>query len=139
MIEYSPFDRRTFLRRGAMGAGALWAASLGPYMARRAEGAAIASPYGPIAATADEVTGLELLKLPAGTPYLDKRSITYRNDAAGGTTNIIAEGRSQSSEGNGTLLPRSDDGGSEQRLRLRNRRSPRGRCSSTIRTTKRSS
>ena len=138
MIEYSPFDRRTFLRRGAMGAGALWAASLGPYMARRAEGAAIASPYGPIAATADEVTGLELLRLPAGfryrsyswtgdvmadevrcpnlhdgmavvdaqgnsgriilvrnhegaagTPYLDKRSITYRNDAAGGTTNII--------------------------------------------------
>ena len=46
MIEYSPFDRRTFLRRGAMGAGALWAASLGPFMARRAEGAAIASPYG---------------------------------------------------------------------------------------------
>ena len=25
----------------------------------------------------------------AGTPYLDKRSITYRNDAAGGTTNLI--------------------------------------------------
>ena len=138
MIEYSPFDRRTFLRRGAMGAGALWAASLGPFMARRAEGAAIPSPYGDIFPTADEVTGLQLLKLPvgfryrsyswtgdvmaddvrcpnlhdgmavvdaqgnsgriilvrnhegaAGTPYLDKPSITYRTDASGGTTNLV--------------------------------------------------
>ncbi len=46
MLDYSPFDRRTFLRRGAMGAGAVWAASFAPFMARRAEGAAIASPYG---------------------------------------------------------------------------------------------
>jgi secreted PhoX family phosphatase len=138
MIEYSQFDRRTFLRRGAMGAGALWAASLGPFMARRAEGAALPSPYGDIFPTADEVTGLELLKLPsgfryrsyswtgdvmaddvrcpnlhdgmavvdaqgnsgriilvrnhegaAGAPYLNKPSITYRTDAAGGTTNLI--------------------------------------------------
>ncbi len=138
MIVDNEFDRRTFLRRGAMGAGALWAASLGPFMARRAEGAAIPSPYGPLAPTIDESTGLPLLRLPAGfryksyswtgdvmaddvrcpnlhdgmavvdaqgnsgriilvrnhegaagTPYLDKRSITYRNDAAGGTTNLI--------------------------------------------------
>jgi len=138
MIENNEFDRRTFLRRGAMGAGAVWAASFGPFMARRAEGAAIASPYGPIAPTVDEVTGLMLLSLPAGfryrsyswtgdvmaddvrcpnlhdgmavvdaqgnsgriilvrnheggggTPYLNKPSITYRNDAAGGTTNLI--------------------------------------------------
>ena len=138
MTDFSQFERRTFLRRGAMGAGALWASSLAPFMARRAEGAAIPSPYGDIFPTADEMTGLELLKLPAGfryrsyswtgdvmadevrcpnlhdgmavidaqgnsgriilvrnhegaagTPYLNKRSITYRTDAAGGTTNLI--------------------------------------------------
>ena len=138
MIENNEFDRRTFLRRGAMGAGALWAASFGPYMARRAEGAAIPGPYGPVFPTIDESTGLPLLKLPAGfryrsyswtgdmmadevrcpnlhdgmavidaqgnsgriilvrnheggggTPYVNKRSITYRDDAAGGTTNLI--------------------------------------------------
>ena len=138
MIENNEFDRRTFLRRGAMGAGALWAASFGPYMARRAEGAAITSPYGPVFPVMDESTGLQLLKLPAGfryrsfswtgdlmadevrcpnlhdgmavvdaqgksgriilvrnheggegTPYVNKRSITYRDDAAGGTTNLI--------------------------------------------------
>ena len=69
MIEHSQFDRRTFLRRGAMGAGALWALSLAPFMARRAEGAAIASPYGAIFPTADETTGLPLLKLPDGFRY----------------------------------------------------------------------
>lgn len=138
MIVDNEFDRRTFLRRGAMGAGALWAACFGPYMARRAEGAAIASPYGTPIPTMDESTGLQLLKLPpgfrymsyswtgdlmaddvrcpnlhdgmavidaqgnsgriilvrnheggAGTPYLNKPSITYRNDATGGTTNLI--------------------------------------------------
>jgi uncharacterized protein len=138
MTEFTQFERRTFLRRGAMGAGALWAFSLAPFMARRAEGAAIPSPYGDIFPTADETTGLQLLRLPAGfryqsfswtgdvmadqvrcpnlhdgmavidaqgnsgriilvrnhegaagTPYLNKRSITYRTDAAGGTTNLI--------------------------------------------------
>jgi len=131
-------DRRTFLRRGAMGAGALWALSLNPFMARRAEGAAIPSPYGPISPKIDETTGLPLIKLPdgfrymsfawtgdlmadgvrcpnlhdgmavvdtegnsgrlilvrnhegaAGRPYLDKPSITYMADGAGGTTNIV--------------------------------------------------
>ncbi len=43
MTEFT-YDRRTFLRRGAMGAGALWALSLDPFIARRAEGAAIPSP-----------------------------------------------------------------------------------------------
>ena len=57
MIDDSQFDRRTFLRRGAMGAGAVWAASFAPFLARRAEGAAIPSPYGPICPQADEVTG----------------------------------------------------------------------------------
>src|SRR5262245_23728978 len=136
------FDRRTFLRRGAMGAGAMWAFSLGPFMARRAEGAGIASPYGPIAPRLDETTRLPLLQLPpgfryisygwtgdvmdddvltpslhdgmavidqqgnsghlilvrnhepaGGTPYLDKRSITFAADGAGGTTNVIFDAR----------------------------------------------
>jgi secreted PhoX family phosphatase len=144
MTEFTQFERRTFLRRGAMGAGALWAFSLAPFMARKAEGAAIPSPYGDIFPTADETTGLELLKLPAGfryqsfswtgdvmadqvrcpnlhdgmavvdaqgnsgriilvrnheggagTPYLNRPSITYRNDAAGGTTNLIFSLRHQ--------------------------------------------
>ncbi len=140
MMDFSQFDRRTFLRRGAMGAGAVWAASFEPFMARRVEAAsaAIASPYGDIFPARDETTGLELLKLPsgfryrsyswtgdvmadevrcpnlhdgmavvdaqgnsgriilvrnheggAGTPYLNKPSITYRADAAGGTTNLM--------------------------------------------------
>ena len=46
MTDFNGYDRRTFLRRGAMGAGAFWALSLNPFMARRAYGAAIASPYG---------------------------------------------------------------------------------------------
>src|SRR5688500_19989478 len=63
------FDRRTFLRRGAMGAGAFWVLSLDPFMARRAYGAAIASPYGTISPKLDETTGLPLLKLPDGFRY----------------------------------------------------------------------
>jgi secreted PhoX family phosphatase len=63
-------DRRTFLRRGAMGAGALWTLSLDAFMARRASGAPLMpSPYGPIAPTADETTGLKLLQLPQGFRY----------------------------------------------------------------------
>ena len=63
------FDRRTFLRRGAMGAGAFWALSLNPYMARRAHGAGIKSPYGSISPKIDDTTGLPLLKLPDGFRY----------------------------------------------------------------------
>ena len=70
MITDSTLDRRTFLRRGAMGAGALWAFSLGPFMDRRAEGAAIASPYGPISPKTDETTGLSLIQLPDGFRYM---------------------------------------------------------------------
>jgi secreted PhoX family phosphatase len=66
-------DRRTFLRRGAMGAGAVWALSLQDYAARAAQpGAAVIngiSPYGPISPKKDETTGLELLKLPDGFRY----------------------------------------------------------------------
>jgi secreted PhoX family phosphatase len=69
MTEFN-YDRRTFLRRGAMGAGALWALSLDPFMARRAEGAAIPSPYGPISPKIDETTGLPLIMLPDGFRYM---------------------------------------------------------------------
>ena len=71
MTEFT-YDRRTFLRRGAMGAGALWALSLDPFMARRAEGAAIASPYGPISPKIDETTGLPLIQLPDGFRYMSR-------------------------------------------------------------------
>lgn len=66
MTEFNGLDRRTFLRRGAMGAGAFWALSLNPFMARRAHGAGIPSPYGLISPKLDETTGLPLLKLPDG-------------------------------------------------------------------------
>ena len=79
MMDFSQFDRRTFLRRGAMGAGAVWAASFEPFMARRVEAAtaAIASPYGDIFPTRDETTGLELLRLPSGFRY---RSYSWTGD-----------------------------------------------------------
>ena len=72
-------DRRTFLRRGAMGAGALWALSLDPFMARRAEGAAIASPYGPISPKIDETTGLPLISCPTDSATC-RYSWTGRSD-----------------------------------------------------------
>jgi secreted PhoX family phosphatase len=142
MTEFNSLDRRTFLRRGAMGAGAFWALSLNPFMARRAHGAGIASPYGPISPRLDETTGLPLLKLPegfryqsfswtgdmmaddvrcpnlhdgmavidaqgnsghvvlvrnheggSGGPYVSKPSITYADDGAGGTTNLVFDVR----------------------------------------------
>lgn len=64
-------DRRTFLRRGAMGAGALWMFSLGELAARRPFGpVGMTSPYGPISPKQDDTTGLELLNLPDGFRYL---------------------------------------------------------------------
>jgi uncharacterized protein len=69
-MEISRTDRRTFMRRGAMGAGALWAVSLGEFMGRRAYGRTlIESPYGPISPKLDESTGLPLLQLPDGFRY----------------------------------------------------------------------
>ena len=70
-MEFTKTDRRTFLRRGAMGAGALWAVSLQELTARRAFGPAIAipSPYGPISPKIDESTGLPLIQLPDGFRY----------------------------------------------------------------------
>jgi len=71
MMEMSKTDRRTFMRRGAMGAGALWAVSLGEFMGRSVvEAAAIASPYGPISPKVDETTGLPLIQLPDGFRYM---------------------------------------------------------------------
>ena len=72
------FDRRTFLRRGAMGAGALWALSLRAVHGAAGRGASLVpSPYGPIAPAIDETTGLPLMQLPEGFRYsvvqLDRR------------------------------------------------------------------
>jgi secreted PhoX family phosphatase len=66
------FDRRTFMRRGAMGAGAMWALSLQELSARSGRPRPIingVSPYGPISAKQDQSTGLPLLKLPDGFRY----------------------------------------------------------------------
>jgi secreted PhoX family phosphatase len=68
----SAFDRRTFMRRGAMGAGAVWALSLQELSARSGHRRPIVngvSPYGPISAKPDQSTGLPLIKLPDGFRY----------------------------------------------------------------------
>jgi secreted PhoX family phosphatase len=69
MTQPATLDRRTFIRRGAMGAGAMWALSLGGLMNRRVD-AAIPSPYGPVSPKIDENTGLFLLQLPDGFRYV---------------------------------------------------------------------
>jgi secreted PhoX family phosphatase len=63
-------DRRVFLRRGAMGLGALWMVSLDELLARGRRGAFVGpSPYGPLEPARDETTGLPLLYLPSGFRY----------------------------------------------------------------------
>ena len=70
------------MRRGAMGAGALWALSLGEFMTRGPlHATSIASPYGPISPKIDETTGLPLLQLPAGFRYM---SYSWTGDALRG-------------------------------------------------------
>ena len=69
MTKPATLDRRAFIRRGAMGAGAMWALSLGELIGRRAE-AGIPSPYGPVSPKADENTGRFLLQLPDGFRYV---------------------------------------------------------------------
>ena len=74
-------DRRAFMRRGAMGAGALWMFSLQELAARSGHrGPKVIngiSPYGPIRPTRDQETGLELLQLPEGFRY---RSYSWTGD-----------------------------------------------------------
>jgi secreted PhoX family phosphatase len=62
-----------------MGAGALWALSLGEFMGRRAyaQSPPPFSPYGPISPKPDQATGLNLLSLPDGFTYT---SYGWRND-----------------------------------------------------------
>jgi hypothetical protein len=66
-------DRRVFMRRGAMGVGALWMCSLQELSARAAFPGQVVvggmSPYGPISPKRDGMTGLELLMLPDGFRY----------------------------------------------------------------------
>jgi secreted PhoX family phosphatase len=74
-------NRRAFLEGGAsLIAGAAIAAPLTGLMQNKASGAPpvqIASPYGPIAPVDDLVTGLPLLRLPAGFSY---KSFGWRGD-----------------------------------------------------------
>ena len=74
MDNFAKADRRTFMRRGALGAGALWMGSLQELAARSEprRGPVVVnglSPYGPISPKRDQTTGLELLKLPDGFRY----------------------------------------------------------------------
>lgn len=73
MDELIKADRRTFMRRGAVGAGALWLGSLHEFGARSSRRGPVVvggvSPYGPVSPTRDQTTGLELLKLPEGFRY----------------------------------------------------------------------
>jgi secreted PhoX family phosphatase len=126
-----------------MGAGACWAISLQPLMARQAMGdLLVPSPYGAVSPKPDQTTGLPLLQLPdgfrymsfgwtgdmmsdgvrtpplhdgmavidrrrdsghvvlvrnhegpSGLPFVSKPSITYANDGAGGTTNLLFDAK----------------------------------------------
>lgn len=67
----STIDRRSFLRQGTIGAGALWTLSLQDLMQEQRHGSPdIANPYGPVSAKIDDTTGLPLLQLPDGFRYL---------------------------------------------------------------------
>ncbi len=64
-------DRRSFLRQGTIGAGALWTLSLQDLMQEQHHASPdIASPYGPVSPKIDGTTGLPLLQLPDGFTYL---------------------------------------------------------------------
>lgn len=80
MKSLSRADRRTFLRSGALGAGALWISSLQELSARRAhgeysrgrskkKGGGGPDAYGLPSPKPDETTGLNLLQLPDGFRY----------------------------------------------------------------------
>lgn len=79
----STTDRRTFLRQGTIGAGALWTLSLHDLMQEQRHGSPdIANPYGPVRPKVDGTTGLSLLQLPDGFRY-----VSY-----GWTGDVMADG-----------------------------------------------
>jgi secreted PhoX family phosphatase len=103
MAELVNYDRRTFLRRGAMGAGALWMVSLDELLSRRAvESPRVQGPYGPVSPKLDETTGLPLLQLPDGFRY---RSFAWTGD-------LIADGlRCPASHDGMAVVDRGDEAG----------------------------
>ena len=72
MTQMMHSDRRTFLRRTAVGAGALWVSALHDFAVKKAHGetAVAGSPYGDVSPVLDQTTGLPLLQLPKGFRYL---------------------------------------------------------------------
>jgi uncharacterized repeat protein (TIGR03803 family) len=111
MSKFLESDRRTFLRRGAMGAGALWVCALPEFAARRAYGSPQVSstPYGPISPKLDEATGLPLLQLPDGFRYL---SYGWTGDLMtdGVRTPNLHDGMAVVDELHGRRLEHADDG-----------------------------
>jgi hypothetical protein len=78
MAELVNQERRAFLRRGAMGAGALWTFSLETLLARQlVESPRVPGPYGAVSPKLDETTGLPLLQLPDGFRY---RTFSWTGD-----------------------------------------------------------
>jgi len=70
MADLVNHERRAFLRRGAMGAGALWTVSLETLFTRQTlESPRVRGPYGAVSPKLDETTGLPLLQLPDGFRY----------------------------------------------------------------------
>ena len=72
MTQTMHSDRRTLLRRKAVGAGALSVSALQDFAVRKAYGHWIVagSPYGDVSPVLDQTTGLPLLQLPRGFRYM---------------------------------------------------------------------
>jgi hypothetical protein len=69
MTEHANLDQRMFVRRGAMGAGALWMLSLGATSWAGMRRVRSRVPTVRSAPSRTETTGLHLLQLPDGFRY----------------------------------------------------------------------